>query len=355
MSETRVRDVLDALNQITGGRMITELADYTTGRNRYLVTKSSGIPGKGLLEIPGLIWGNPDAPVRKLAVAMTMTEQAVELAGAIGIDLIIAHHPIADAASSGGVPLALYLPLYGLACIEVHEPLHGLHPGIAWLHGHRPHFVSTDYGSIIGNVVYVGTPLPEVTTAGGLVERLDRLIGRDEEAAVLAAERSARDSAHIEETVVATLPTILAGRPDAPVTEVLHIHPHTGFRVSHLRQALADFPGIDTVIASISRVYPGDDLVAEAARLGLTFITGNSHAVEILENGLPLAYALEELLPGVDVQVFRERMTSTPTRAVGGAEIRTYAETMSKEYLLRRKASAQTGNVKSERGKERWV
>ncbi len=337
-AETRVRDVLDALNLITGGRMVVTVADYTTGRNRYLVTKSSGVPGKGLLEIPGLIWGDPDAPVRRLAVAMTMTEQAVELAGATGVDLIIAHHPIADAASSGGVPLSTYLPLYGIACIEVHEPLHGLHPGIAWLHGHRPHFVSTEYGGIPGNVVYVGRPLAEVQTLGELVSRLNRLIGRDEEAAVLAAERQARGGGPLQETVVATLPAILAGSESAPVAEILHIHPHTGFRTQHLLQALAEYPLVDTVVASISRLYPGDEMVATATRLGLNFVTGNSHAVEILENGLPLAYALQELLPGVDVQVFRERMTSAPVGSVGGAEIRSYAQTMSQEYLLRHRA-----------------
>lgn len=335
---TRVRDVLDALNTITGGRMVTSIRDYTTGRNPFLVTKSSGIPGKGILEIPGLIWGDPEAPVRRLAVAMTMTEQAIELAGATGVDLIVAHHPIADAASSGGVPLAYYLPLYRIACIEVHEPLHGLHPGIAWLHGHQPYFVATDFGGIAGNVVAVGRPLAEVRTVGHLVARLGRLAGREAEAALLAAEQEIRGTDEITETVVATLPAILAGHPEAPVTEILHIHPHTGFRVPHLRQVLATYPRIDTVVVSISRVYPGDELAAEVERLGLSLVAGNSHALEILENGLPLAYALQELLPGVEVRIFRERMTSTPVHAFGDGEIRSYAAAMSREHLLRRRA-----------------
>lgn len=334
-SEIRVKHVLDALNLITGGRMVTEVSDYTAGRNPFLVTKSSGIPGKGLLEVPGIIWGDPQARVRRLAITMTMTEQTIELAGATGVDLIIAHHPIADAASSGGVPLSFYLPLYHLSCIEIHEPLHGLHPGIAWLHGHRPYFVSTEYGGVVGNVVYVGRPLEGVRTVGDLVGRLNRLMGLPEEAAMLASERAIRQAPDLEEAWAATPAVILEGSPDRTVGEILHIHPHSGFRLSHLHQALKHHPRIDTVIASISRVYPGDPLVVEAGLLGLNLVAGNSHAVEILENGLPLAYALQELLPGVDVRIFRERVTSLPARSIGGTEIRQYANTMSREHLLR--------------------
>lgn len=68
---------------------------------------------------------------------MTLTESVIELASAMNLDLIVVHHPVADAASSGGVPFSDYLPLYNLALIEMHEAFHGLHPGMTLLHGHR--------------------------------------------------------------------------------------------------------------------------------------------------------------------------------------------------------------------------
>ena len=76
-----VRDILKALDVITGGRVITDSFGYG-GANPFVVTKTSGIPGKAVTELPGLVWGDPDMPVKKVAVMMTLTESAIELAGA---------------------------------------------------------------------------------------------------------------------------------------------------------------------------------------------------------------------------------------------------------------------------------
>ena len=84
-----VRDILKALDVITGGRVITDSFGYG-GANPFVVTKTSGIPGKAVTELPGLVWGDPDMPVKKVAVMMTLTESAIELAGATGIDCLIA-------------------------------------------------------------------------------------------------------------------------------------------------------------------------------------------------------------------------------------------------------------------------
>ena len=97
-----VRDILKALDVITGGRVITDSFGYG-GANPFVVTKTSGIPGKAVTELPGLVWGDPDMPVKKVAVMMTLTESAIELAGATGIDCLIAHHPIAEGSNTGGV------------------------------------------------------------------------------------------------------------------------------------------------------------------------------------------------------------------------------------------------------------
>lgn len=80
-----VRDILKALDTITGGRVITKPFDYAGG-NPFVVTKTSGIPGKAVTELPGLVWGDPEMPVKKVAVMMTLTESAIELAGATGIE-----------------------------------------------------------------------------------------------------------------------------------------------------------------------------------------------------------------------------------------------------------------------------
>ncbi|MCL6609174.1 MAG: thiamine pyrophosphate-dependent dehydrogenase E1 component subunit alpha, partial [Geminicoccaceae bacterium] len=118
------------------------------------------------------------------------------------------------------------------------------------------------------------------------------------------SDRELRDCPDAMETVVATGPQLLNGTPGAPVHQILHIFPHTGFSDAHLSQALSEHPQVNTIVASISRVRPSSPLVEKAREMGLTFLVGNSHAVEILENGMPLAYALRALLPAVEVWLF---------------------------------------------------
>lgn len=116
-----VRDILKALDVITGGRVITDSFGYG-GANPFVVTKTSGIPGKAVSELPGLVWGDPDMPVKKVAVMMTLTESAIELAGATGIDCLIAHHPIAEGSNTGGVTARDYFNLYHLAVLSCTKP-----------------------------------------------------------------------------------------------------------------------------------------------------------------------------------------------------------------------------------------
>jgi hypothetical protein len=117
------------------------------------------------------------------------------------------------------------------------------------------------------------------------------------------------------------------------VDTVLHIYPHTGFSVKHLEAALSEHPDVDTIIASISRVKPDHPLVTSAREKGLTFICGNTHAMEILENGLPLAFSLQALLPDVEVLLLRERVTATPIEQAGNQTVRDYAKMIATTYL----------------------
>jgi len=77
-------------------------------------------------------------------------------------------------------------------------------------------------------------------------------------------------------------------------------------------------------------------LVETARELGLTMLAGNSHALEIFENGIPLAYALKSLLPGVEILLFRERVTSIPLEKAGSKMMRDYGQEMAANYLLKK-------------------
>lgn len=338
MSETTVTvaDVLAALDEITAGRVITRAEDAFAGTNPFVVTKTSNIPGKAVVETPGLVCGGLGQRVRKIAVSMTVTESQIELAGATGVDVIVAHHPVADAASSGGVPLRGYVGLYGVAIFEVHEAFHGRHPGIGLIHGHRPFRVEIAYAGLPGNVMFVGRALPEVKTVGDILDRLATFTDLDREARMLEIEREHRQCPEIAETSVAMAAQILNGTREDRVSTVLHFFPHTGFTTEHLRRAKSEHPDIDTVIVSISRVKADSSLVDTARELGLAMLAGNSHALEIFENGMPLAYALKTLLPAVEVVLFRERVTSLPLMGMGSSAIRDYAKEMANHLLTKK-------------------
>jgi hypothetical protein len=331
---TTGNDVLQALDKITGGRCVKTLGDIFSGKNRFVVQKSSNIPGKSCMETPGLVCGNLDALVKKIAVTMTLTECNIELAGATGVDAIVAHHPIMEAANSGGVTLRTYLDLYNLSVFELHEAFHGLHPGISIIHGHKPFHVDIAYGGIPGNILFVGQTLEEVRVLGDILQRLQDFMGLNEEQKMLLMERSSRCCDGIMETNVATGGKILVGNPENKINTIIHIFPHTGFTAEHLTQVKEKFPTADTVLSSISRVNDNHPLVTKARELGLNFIVGNSHAMEILENGMPLAVALQRLLPEVEVVLFRERITSTPLNQVGTPALREYSRDIAERFLI---------------------
>ena len=199
----KVKDLVKVLDDITGGRVVTDLNDIFTGKNPFVVVKSSNIPGKAVMETPGLVYGNPEAEIKKVAVTMTLTEGNIELAGATGVDAIVAHHPIADAANSGGVTLGYYLDLYNVAVFELHEAFHGLHPGISYLHGHNPFRVDIRYGGIPGNIMYVGTALDEVKTMGDILERLNKMMDMDKEHRVMGAERTHFNCSEMKDSATA--------------------------------------------------------------------------------------------------------------------------------------------------------
>jgi hypothetical protein len=327
-----VRDVEAVLDRITGGR----LSAPPGPDNPWHVLKSSGIAGKSVVETPGLVTGDPDAVVRRLAVAMSMTEHHIELARAMGVDLVVAHHPVADAASSGGVPLADYLTPYGVSVIECHEAFHGLHPGIAFLHGHEPFHHDGAFGGVHGKVVMVGRPLDDVTTLGDLVARVRTWLSREVDEQVLLAETAARGATRLVDSATAPGLQILAGDASTPVGPlVLHAFPHTGFGPEDLDAALAAHPGVTTLVLSISGANADGALVRRARDRGLGVVVGSSHASEILENGLPLAFALERMLPDVEVTLFRDRVVALPLVVAAPGRLGEYADRMA-DHLLHR-------------------
>lgn len=331
---TKVSDILKSLDVITGGRVVKTSADYT-GKNPFVVTKTSGIPGKAVTELPGLVWGNPEMEVKKVAIMMTLTESAIELAGATNVDCIIAHHPIADASNSGGVTLKDYLDLYHIAAFELHEAFHGLHPGIAWIHGSTAKKVNISFNGVAGKIVWYGEALPEVHTLGDLLERIDTIMGTATEQKVLESERNIRGCKEIHETSIAARAKIYVGSPNSILGNTITVFPHTGFGPEDLEEAFREYPSANTVVCTISRPLPGDKLVKKAEELGLNLVAGNSHALEILENGVPLAWALRLQHPELDINIFRERMVSLPLDHCGCDEIENYGERIARKYLAK--------------------
>ncbi|MCK5165613.1 MAG: hypothetical protein KAQ72_17980 [Desulfobacula sp.] len=332
MEPITAQKVLKALNRITDNRIPAQDIPKKPGNHPFILEKNSGIPGKAILETPGLVVGNLDKPIATMGIGMTLTENMIELAGALDLDAILVHHPVADAASSGGVPLKPYLELYNLALFELHEAFHGLHPGIAFLHGHTVLDSDHCFGGIPGNIIFLGKALPEIHSAKDIIRRLNDFMAFEKEHEVLDAEIKIRACPSMKETTLTAVPKILNGAPDSPVENVLHIFPHTGFTARHLEQALDQYPETDTIITSISRVLETSDIVAKARSMGLTLIIGNSHAHEIFENGLPLACALRYELPHVELMMLRERVTAVPLKQFGNSKIQNYGQQMAK-YL----------------------
>jgi putative NIF3 family GTP cyclohydrolase 1 type 2 len=349
MKVYQIKDVTTALNRITGGRLSEDWNHAYSGENPYIVMKSSNLPGKAVMETPGLVYGHPDKPLEKLAVVMTLTEQVIELAAETGVDAIVTHHPVADAASSGGVLLKTYLDLYGLSVFELHEAFHGLHPGMAYMHGHAPFLTVTACGGVPGRIYHIGKPVCDVHTLGDLLDRIDEFIGGQDEAQLLEMEKNYRGIKAIYETTVAVRGQILLGGREDPVGTILHIFPHTGFDVADLEQVYQEYPEITTVLASVSRVRSDHPLVTRSAELGLAFLLGSSHAVEIFENGVPLGKALAKLLPGVEVVIFRQKVYSYPLHEIGKAALQAYGTKMCSEYLLNEEQGSAT---KQEDGRE---
>jgi hypothetical protein len=326
-----VKDVLDALDILTGGRIVKTPACYA-GSNRFVVTKTSGIPGKAVTELPGLVWGNLESPVKKLAVLMTLTESAIELAGATGVDCIVAHHPIAEAANMGGVLARDYLNLYGISIFELHEAFHGLHPGIAWLHGSKAVRSETAYGGVIGKIVWFGEALAQIKTLGDFIKRIDEFMGVREAKDFLDYESRIRNCPDLQETTVAARAKIFVGTEDSRLGKTVTFFPHTGFNAEDMEKTYDEYKP-DTFVSCISRPLDDNQMVEKARTLKVNLVAGNSHAMEIFENGIPLAWAIKNILPELEVRIFRERMTSLPLDAFGTPSLQEYGKKMACEYL----------------------
>jgi len=323
--KVRIQELLGWLDRISGGRLSSRKAEFSP-------LKTSNLLGKSVRENPGLVWGDPLSFVKRVGLCTTCTENAIELAHSLRIDLLLVHHPVADGASSGGVPLKTYLELYNLALIELHEAYHGLHPGIPWLHGHRVTKVETSCGGKPGNLCYLGENLPEVTSLRVMIRRLKHLLGLEAEEALWKYEQNLLGEAGLGDAALSTGPRILLGAPGASLGRVIHIFPHTGFVADDLQAVCEGSGPLNTVIASISRVEDDHPLVQAAEELNLNFVLGNCHPLELLENWLPLGRALEKAFPKLEVIFFKDRLRAYRTEAFSGG-LAEYAELVAAKYL----------------------
>jgi hypothetical protein len=78
-------------------------------------------------------------------------------------------------------------------------------------------------------------------------------------------------------------------------------------------------------------------MVEKARSLGVNLVAGNSHAMEIFENGIPLAWAIKNILPELEMRIFRERMTSVPLESFGTPGLQDYGRKIAGEYLSGKK------------------
>lgn len=327
------KDLLVALDAICQGRVVLGPGDLQNAFNPDVVSRTSHIPGKAVTELPGLIVGAVDRELGSIGLAMSMTENVIELAGAMGLDALVVHHPVADAASSGGVLIRDYLGLYDLSLFELHEAFHGTHPGAAYLHGFEATTIHTGYRGNPGVNVYVGDTLAGVDRVRDLLARQREFLSSEVEDRMLAAERKIRDDPKLEETLVSTAPELLAGDPESPVTRVAQFAPHSGFNARLLELLLEEDPQIDTLIAAKGRLRPANPIVQKGRELGLSVLNGNSHGLEIYENWMPLTAALRRMLPGLETYVIRERVVASRFEDTGSEALREYANLMAARHL----------------------
>lgn len=327
-----VRDILKALDVITGGRVITDSFGYG-GANPFVVTKTSGIPGKAVTELPGLVWGDPDMPVKKVAVMMTLTESAIELAGATGIDCLIAHHPIAEGSNTGGVTARDYFNLYHLAVFELHEAFHGLHPGIAWIHGSCAKHVNIRFGGVPGKIVWYGNALPEVETLGDLLNRIDTIMGTDIESRVLTSERQIRGCTEIHETSIAARAKIFVGSPDNQAGQNHHCFPAYRFLGRGPGKSLRRIPRSQHRSLHDQQTAARRPAGQKSRRTGPEPDRRQLSRAGDLRKRNPPGLGPASADPELDIHIFRERMVSLPLDHCGCTHIENYGETMARNYL----------------------
>jgi hypothetical protein len=232
----------------------------------------------------------------------------------------------------GGVLARDYLDLYGIAAFELHEAFHGLHPGIAWLHGSKAVRSEISYGGVLGKIVWFGEALPELNTLGDFIKRIDEFMGFNEEEVFLKNEMDLRGYTGIQETTVAARAKIFVGNINSKLGRTITFFPHTGFNADDMEKAYNEYQA-DTFVSCISRPLDDNKMVDKARALGVNLVAGNSHAMEIFENGIPLARAIKNLLPEIEVRIFRERMTSVPLDVFGTPTLQEYGKKIAREYL----------------------
>ncbi|MBI2875175.1 MAG: Nif3-like dinuclear metal center hexameric protein [Firmicutes bacterium] len=327
MSESvKLADLVETLQRLAPGRVpgVGETPDPE--KHPWVVWKSSGIPGKAVMEIPGLVYGDPKKPIRRLGIGLTLTEGILELAGHQGLDAVLVHHPVADAASSGGVLLKDYCELYNLAILELHEAFHGIHAGRAILYGLKMLAWKDNYGGLTtpGFSVRICEPSEPGMTLGDLVRRTSEFFEQEHEIGMLEHEKERFGYRKIDGAAMFS-GRILHGTPDRKITKLLHCSPYSGLAPDHLELAVKEYPDLDTVFLTFSLLSPEHYLVEAARRLDLAVVIGSCHEWEIYENCLPLAQAIKDLLPSLEITLFRSRLSAIPLEEVGNSFAREYA------------------------------
>lgn len=70
------------------------MSELTVGHIRHIMDQAYPPALAESWDRVGLICGDPDAPVRKVALALDCTQEVADRAVELGVDMLIIHHPL---------------------------------------------------------------------------------------------------------------------------------------------------------------------------------------------------------------------------------------------------------------------
>lgn len=240
-----------------------------------------GAPPRGTT-VDGFLAGDPDAPVRGVAVTMMATLDVLQRAAARGLDLVVTHEPLYfdHHGASDAVLASADDPVFAAkAALVAAHGLVVLHQHDAW-HDREPDGIQTGVARALGWLEHARPGDHEVydlppTTLGGLAAHVADALG-------------ARALRYV-------------GEPDAAVSAVGLQPGFQGF--AHNRDLLSR-AGVDAIVIGEAHEWETGEYAADAVTAGLCAgVVVVGHVPSEQEGMAEYARWLRELLPEVPVEL----------------------------------------------------